>query len=746
MKSRERMVLRLMEISILLIVVSESFWLVAGMIYGSSSFYLKVLHFSVTFALILPVAVWLVLSRKNFRGLVADTASEREWFRSTFSAVAEGIVIQNHGGITDCNPAAERILGLTADQLKGRKSVDPRWKAIREDGSDFPGEDHPASLTLRSGEPTRNVIMGVETPDGVRRWLSVSTEPIRDGNGNFESIVVSFADVTQQRAQAKRLELIIDGAGLGTWEWDIPSGSVIYNEYWARMLGYEIHEIEPDVNAWEKLLNPDDLYRVLHSIQEHFQFKTKEYRCELHMRHKDGSWKWILATGKVTERSKEGAPLRMVGVHVDIHAIKTLQAELEVAQKQAQAASDAKSEFLANMSHEIRTPMTAILGFTDLLATEASTNKELSKKYIETIHRNGGQLLGLLNDILDLSKIEAGKMTLEIVPTNPVSLVQEVIALMQVRAAEKGLILQYLPDSSTPFEIQTDPVRLRQVLVNLIGNAIKFTEKGSVKVKSYFDPAKQFLHFAILDTGIGLTPQQKEQLFGAFVQADTSMTRRFGGTGLGLSISNRLAKMLGGSIQVQSVPGHGSIFELSLNCEQFGRVFLPVTATTDSSDADAKNALSNSTPSASTAIQQPLLGMKILFAEDGPDNQKLISHLLSKAGAAVQIVDNGKQAVEALTRGNTLDGELLDPSPFDILLSDMQMPEMDGYAAVKLLRSKGCRMPIIALTAHAMKSDLNECLAAGCDDYASKPIGKAKLIETCLKWANADCEKAAVPS
>ncbi|MEM9416090.1 MAG: CHASE domain-containing protein [Planctomycetota bacterium] len=393
----------------------------------------------------------------------------------------------------------------------------------------------------------------------------------------------------------------------------------------------------------------------------------------------------------------------------------------------ADAATRAKSAFLANMSHEIRTPMTAILGYADLLCDDPDAHRSHSKRleYIGTIKRNGNHLLSIINDILDISKIEAGKLSVETIDTDPEALIHDVVSLMAVKADMKGLTITTRFETEIPKTIQSDPVRLRQILVNLVGNAIKFTHQGGVTLTIGFDAEKQVLTCAIADTGIGMTPNQIDRLFGAFEQADPSTTRVYGGSGLGLQISRRLAGILGGEISVTSEPGVGSVFTVSVLTNNYvGVETLPAK-----SPVVLRETVGNE-PYPPTS-NQPLRGLRILFAEDGEDNQRLIGFHLKKAGATVTLVENGRLAVQALSVDGTLEGPIASNPPFDLMLTDMQMPEMDGYTAVRLLRKKGANLPIVALTAHAMSSDADLCLEAGCDDYASKPIDRARLIEIC---------------
>jgi signal transduction histidine kinase/AmiR/NasT family two-component response regulator len=399
----------------------------------------------------------------------------------------------------------------------------------------------------------------------------------------------------------------------------------------------------------------------------------------------------------------------------------------------AQQATRAKSDFLANMSHEIRTPMTAILGFTDLLRHQIDPDNHELLGHTRTIKRNGEHLLSLINDILDMSKIEAGKLQVEQIAVQPDTVVREVLSLMRVKADNKNLPISATLRTPIPCEIIADPVRLRQILVNLVGNAIKFTEHGGVSIEVYFDEAMEEIKFDIIDTGVGMTPEQVDKLFGAFTQADTTTTREFGGTGLGLHISQRLSTLLGGNITCESTYGQGSTFTVTIFTGNVDTGSMIPAGPLEEAIAEQPTKSSEPEKPIQNSSDMPLQGLRILLAEDGKDNQRLINHHLTKAGAHVTIVENGKLAVEALCEGNDVEGPLLSEPPFDMVVTDMQMPEMDGYTEASLLRQKGCQLPIMALTAHAMAEDANKCLEAGCDFYATKPIDKQKLIKLCAE-------------
>lgn len=396
------------------------------------------------------------------------------------------------------------------------------------------------------------------------------------------------------------------------------------------------------------------------------------------------------------------------------HRVIERTAELARACDAAEAASRAKSDFLANMSHEIRTPLNAIMGYADMLRRGWDDSPEEREEMLETVHSSGRHLMTVINDILDISKIESGKLELSVQPESPHQVLSEVVSLMRVPFEEKNLSLDYTWEGPIPEQISTDGSRLRQILINLLGNARKFTASGGVRMIAKVNPqdAPSQLVVDVIDTGIGISADKQEQIFEPFMQADTSVTRRYGGTGLGLSISRRLARMMDGDLVVFSDPGHGSNFRLSV-------------ATGDLADVpfrDSRTAgdllVSRDQDQASPDTPRHLNGMRVLVVDDGDTNRRMLTLMLTRVGAVVQQAENGRVGSDLVLGG----------TEFDVILMDMQMPVMDGYQAARKLRSHGVVTPIIALTAHAMKGDREKCLDAGCSDFLSKPVDADELF------------------
>jgi|GEM_PF-1041909 len=666
-----------------------------------------------------------ITDRKRTEELLRNALEEQQ---AIFESSLVGIMVLKNRVLTKVNRRMAEMLGYEPSEIVGKG---PQQLHLSKDNFEEFGEKYYWQLAEQD-------LVQLEYPlrhkDGHTVWCQFNGKAIAPPDLSKGAVWI-IEDITKRRqvqeelrkskqnAEAEReraaretakLSAMISGMEEGVVFADADNRIIEVNDFLCRFVGKSPEEIVGRTLA--DIHHSEVLQKILERIEG--------FRSDIH------------SPSFVLQRSFEGVDviLRMQPIYSDGQYDGVLLNVIDVSELvQARAASDranaAKSTFLANMSHEIRTPMTAILGFADMLEDsiefcpiclehQACPTRTQNRESIQVIRRNGENLLGLINDVLDLSKVEAGKMEVEHVPCSPVQIVEEAVSLMRVRAIEKGLTLDARYEFPLPEAILSDLTRVRQILVNLMGNAVKFTSHGRVEIALRFIPSteagREVLAFDVKDTGIGMTGEQVGRLFQPFTQADSSTSRQYGGTGLGLTISKRLAEALGGDIQVASRPGEGSTFTFTLKTQ------LPKSACmlNDLSEA-AKQA---SLQSQSSCFATVRLCGRILLAEDGPDNQRLISMVLSKAGAQVDMVENGRTAVEkameALTAG----------TPYDAILMDMQMPEMDGYQAAGKLRESGYKGSIIALTAHAMSSDRHKCLDAGCDDYATKPVDRLGLL------------------
>lgn len=473
--------------------------------------------------------------------------------------------------------------------------------------------------------------------------------------------------------------------------------------------------------GWTSAVYPDDRERCRQFYKHLLSLADGECDSIDHrVVRTDGTLRWVRlhATPVDTGPSDQRTCTQLIGTAIDITQQREFEQSREVARGHAIAANDSKSEFLAYMSHEIRSPMTAILGYAELLREHVDNEQAVG--HLNTIRRNGGYLLEIINDVLDLSKIEAGKFELDRERFDPSQVVEDVRSIMDVRASEKDLQLEVHYEGKIPSLIQSDPQRLKQVLINLVGNAIKFTNQGSVKliIDYKIDNTKPkrdergVLRFRVVDSGIGMSDEQRTKLFKPFVQADSSVSHRFGGTGLGLVISQRLAKMLGSNIEIESELGKGSTFTFAIATGD-----VPEAAMVDPGSADEPQSTD-----AAVIEMDSLIDCHILVVDDRRDIRFLSKHILTKAGASVDECEDGQLAVDyvrsAMNQAN---------AP-DLILLDMQMPKLDGYQTARVLRSLGYAGPIIALTGDAMQGDASKCVDAGCNHYLSKPINAAHLL------------------
>ena len=442
--------------------------------------------------------------------------------------------------------------------------------------------------------------------------------------------------------------------------------------------------------------------------------------------HAPGGHPRYVLIAKAPFHHPDGKIAGVIGTITDLteaHTARARAQQANIEKLSAETANHAKSAFLANMSHEIRTPLTAIIGFSESLLDPEQSMEERFKA-IQTVLGSGRHLLQLINAILDLSKIEAERLEIEHIEVDLFSLIQDIIQLMTLQMQEKGLSFHFTPHFPLPVKLRSDPVRIKQIIINLLSNAVKFTASGSIRMSIRWLPDAQSLEWCITDTGIGLSRDQQAKLFTPFEQADASTTRQYGGTGLGLYVSKRLAEMLGGSVTVESALGKGSKFTLTLNAQT----------------VDAEQFIQQAPimlPAANTQpfnMSQRLVG-HVLLAEDNIHNQELIGMYLRKLGLKHTLADNGLRAVELATQQS-----------YDLVLMDMQMPVLDGWEATTQLRARGYTQPIIALTANALRSDVERCLAAGCTGFLAKPIDRRIFSETLTQYLTREaCASSTLP-
>jgi PAS domain S-box-containing protein len=766
-------------------------------------------------------------------------------FRKLFDASPDAIFVESFDGVVlDANPAACLLQGMPRAELIG--------KTIRDL---TPPAQHERVLkgfaAMVRGERTQ--VEGYSwTRDGGALPVELRASHIE--YGGQPALLLHVRDLTA-RIQAQedlarseeRFQLAVLGSKDGIWDWDITHNQVYYSPRWKNMLGYTDDEIEPRYEEWYNRLHPEDRERSVQTLQAYLAGELPEYELEHRLRHKDGSYRWILARG-VAFHDRNGRPSRMAGSHTDIHARKEAEEALRAAQRAAEAANRAKSQFLATVSHELRTPLAGIHGLTELLLEAGPT--ESQRDYLQMLRTCNSSLLGLINDILDFSRADAGSLVLHPQPFDLRAEVGATLKSMGIQAAQKGLLFAYRIDPDVPGQWHADWPRLRQVLINLLGNAFKFTHAGSVTLRVGTaislpeDEGRLRVVFEVRDTGIGVPEDKQQVIFEPFVQADGSLTRKYGGTGLGLSIAQRLVELMGGHIELESVVGQGSTFRFDIPVEVTGprsrlvpaslrdRVILVLEPNAlhrgllseALEEADMKAQVAPTLAAASelsargavdvvlvavegfaerwgelvewlrklptarvlqlvpvgtrvpglpahitcASISLPLVfeelteqlerllqgaprraaltlprftspqrKLRVLVAEDTPLNQTFICRLLEKQGHDVVVVDNGRAAVERVRQ-----------EQFDAVLMDVSMPEMDGLQATALIRVEQGdtprRLPIIALTAHALPSDREACLRAGMDAYVPKPVDP-KLLTNLLNELTAAPADVSVP-
>jgi len=749
------------------------------------------------------------------------------------------LILEADGTCKFVSPAIKRLFGYSPAELVGKNFLD----FIREK------ERKTAAKKLQKlkEKPLKTLtsLMTFLHKDG--NWRIVEcTERNLIEDAAVNGIVANFHDITEKvltterlRLSQERFDLAVQGTNDGIWDWNIAAGEIYYSPRCKEILGYEDSEIANDIEIWQKLVHPEDKSLALDLLYKYLGGELQNYNVRFRMRHKDGSWKWIMSRGKAI-RDANGKAIRMIGAHTDITrdketelqlikneerlklfitytpaAIAMLDSqmryimvskrwlesyglqeeniigkshleifpdmlekwqevykrclagavekcdedefirtdgkmdwvkweihpwykednaiggiimfteviteaklarqnlaaysrELEVERDKAEAANRAKSEFLANMSHEIRTPMNAVIGLANILSTSRPLT-EKQQEFVDTLLLSSHSLMSLINDLLDIAKIETNNIDLESIVFNLEDLLKEVMEVSRLRAEDKGIYLNLEMDPGMPKFYSADPLRIRQVITNLVANAVKFTEKGGVLVHAVFNSGDSNVLISVKDTGIGIAENQQKIIFEKFTQADASMTRKYGGTGLGLAISKNLAEILGGEISLKSRLGKGSEFIISLPLEPAEEI-----------------RSQDETPANEPKIEVAEVTQRgqVLLVEDYKANVMVATSMLDQLGYSYIIAHDGLEAVEKVKNGGD----------FFAVLMDVQMPRLDGLEATRRIRlyekEKGLKhSPIIAMTAHAMTGDRERCLESGMDDYISKPFNPSELAE-----------------
>ncbi|OLQ93799.1 hybrid sensor histidine kinase/response regulator [Vibrio ponticus] len=631
---------------------------------------------------------------------------------SVYDPQPNGVIgVDEQGVIIDINQAAYRVdiwkvrpsVGATLAECLQQQQV-KRWHLKQESGA----------IQWQDGTGKFWQIECLPMGSNQLLWLTEQTEKIK-----------LKAQVEHLQHDIERLDYAAQGANLGIWDFNPLEGKIIANRTWATQKKLETSDVFVDgqlfseivngIERWATLVHPDDIEPTQQKIKDHLEGKTDLYHAEFRVQCGDGGWKWILDQGKVFERDDQGAPVRMNGIHVDVDKLKALQQKLSKTKEKAEVANRAKSIFLANMSHELRTPLNAILGYSQLMKTEPNLPIK-HKEYLDIINRSGEHLLALINNVLDMSKIDAGYNVAELKWFNLREMVEEVVDLMQMKASQKQLHFVAEIAPSVPSFVQGDAVKTRQVLINLLGNAIKFTEVGHVKLtlEAKASPdGNNRIKFEICDSGIGIAPEDLSRIFIPFEQVASLSTQN--GTGLGLSISKQFVDLMGGDLDVASQLNHGTTFSFSLDLLASDWVDQPILSPSQQIKKLSENSWIP----------------KILIAEDQTDNQALLSTLLTQAGFKVKIAQDGEEAVTLFQHWQP-----------DFIWMDRRMPKMDGLEATRAIRQlpNGLDVKIVALTASVFNDEIEQMLKAGMDDFARKPYQAQTLFMLLQKHLEVEYE------
>ena len=632
--------------------------------------------------------------------------NQRAFLRNLIDSADDLIYFKDNNGLyLCCNKACEKFIGLPESEQIGKSDFD-----LLEHGVAKEVARHDRKVAV-SGRPHRSEVW-VTLRNGDKALMDTVKTPVYGPDNQFVGLTGISRDITERRLiecklqeSEERLGFALLASKSGTWDWNLKSGEMFFDSNYFTISGYESNEFAHSFDEWEKRVHTDDVNLAKKEIEEYLAGRTEVFAAEFRFRTKIGSWQWILSQGRIFERDEEGNPVRFIGTHADISHHKQAEAQLYHAKVAAESANRAKSEFLANMSHELRTPMNGILGMAQLLGMSDLTKDQ--QEFVALLKLSGMNLLSLVNDVLDLSKIESGNITIEPAEFSLRYAIDEIYKTQRSTIFDKKLAFDISVAEEIPPLIIGDQLRFRQILLNLLGNAAKFTTHGGITIaaqvlEQQYDAL--IVQITVSDTGIGISVDALDRVFNPFVQEGDSTARQFGGTGLGLTISRRLAELMGGDISVESTQGVGSSFMLKL----------PFTVPKSPPVTEVKDSF------ALPLWEGPPL--RILLVEDNPVNLKYSTTLLGLHGHHVVTAENGEESLKALEQGE-----------FDLVLMDVQMPVMHGEEALREIRAQETGTPfhqkVIALTAYALRGDKEHFLSEGFDGYLSKPLEPQELFD-----------------